>query len=207
MLKRARRLCRACSATWTHPTRLQSSSTQASRARLSCSGSGTVTTCSCKHACLHGLLPPAYAGGSSHPGTPSQQRLSSSPCPAPTGYGIIHDGTPLVPEGPGGVLIKKASVDGGVWLKEAPQDLTAAGVYNLQVGLSLPAFAAGRPLPRSGRGRLHGVLWRAAEGHHRAGKWPGALRQRGRLESLWDSGECLGNLWNPWKKHGTRVCT
>jgi hypothetical protein len=40
-----------------------------------------------------------------------------------------------VPEGPGGVLIKKASTDGGVWLKPAPTDLTAAGVYNLQVWL------------------------------------------------------------------------
>jgi hypothetical protein len=39
------------------------------------------------------------------------------PLASPAGYGIIHEGTPLVPEGPGGVLIKKASVDGGVWLK------------------------------------------------------------------------------------------
>ena len=54
---------------------------------------------------------------------------------APAGYGIIHEGTPLVPEGPGGVLIKKPSVDGGVWLKPAPVELTAAGVYNLQVGV------------------------------------------------------------------------
>jgi hypothetical protein len=49
------------------------------------------------------------------------------------GYGIIHEGIPLVPEGPGGVLIKKASVDAGVWLKPAPANLTAAGVYSLQV--------------------------------------------------------------------------
>jgi hypothetical protein len=36
------------------------------------------------------------------------------------------------------VLIVKASVDAGVWLKPAPANLTAAGVYNLQVGCPLP---------------------------------------------------------------------
>lgn len=90
-----------------------------------------------------------------------------------TGYGLIYNGTPLVPEasvaatasfrtvgrhqlrpvkawfawataalspapnaaiqGPGGVLVLKPSVDAGVWLKPAPANLTAAGVYSLQV--------------------------------------------------------------------------
>jgi hypothetical protein len=87
--------------------------------------------------------------------TPLSQLFTHGTRPGSSlGYGVLYNGMPLRPDGPGGVLVLKPGGEPGPRIMPAEAPITAAGVYRCAAGaISLPSGAPTHPAARCRRPR------------------------------------------------------